>query len=886
MRCLHGRRALLAAASVGALQIGGNCQAQPAHAATIEEVVVTARRTAESAQNVPLTIAVVSGEQLRRERVGSANDLTRIVPGLATTQGSGGGSVVNLSIRGQVNTDTLLTADPAVGVYVNEVVWPRAVGLRSGFYDLASVEVLEGPQGTLFGKNTTGGAMLITTQQARLGETGGYVEGELSDYRGRRLTGAVNVPLASDTLALRLAGQFRQRGGFGNNALGKATSNLKEWSIRGSLRWQPTDDLEVLATGDQTRYRSAPPNVRLLYVVGCTKAGVACTGAPLPTSLTSPLPRYDVSGALIPGTYGAGFGSSVLSEAALEMGLDTSAASLTQAQALLSTFLPGGVNDPGFHNSPNAELGAHDSLDLSGGMLQVNYDHWGLKFRSITGLRVSDRSTNNPYSPFNPGPGRITPFTLPNGVTVAPFAVTQGSSDTDARSFTQEFQVQRQSTSGLSFTGGLFYQHEKGTDGGPAYSLVRTTPQNVPNIADGDVTNKSYSAYGQAVYPIVEGLRLTAGVRYTRDEKSLLVRNKAGVGPLVTGVINSVTTPSLAAAANAAVANPGLHCSLDPTILRAGVTPYLTVIRASGTTTFFSPDPSICSAFREKSFTSTNYLVGLDWQAAPDILLYGRVSSGYKGGGFNLRALNAPGLVPFNPEKTTEFEAGVKSEWLEQRLRVNASGYFTQYKNIQRQQTRAVPAPDGSLRTATVTGNAAEAEIYGVETTVVARPTAALVLTAGASYNHGKYKKYLIPVATNAVTGEPTAFNDLSNLEFPLPAASLAPRFRYTLNGVFTAPTAWGDLTTNLNWAWQSAQRMQPTPAREFVRVKSYGLLDARVTLHVEAWDSDVSIFGRNLLDKDYFQGVQDFGSLGYFVGFTGDPRLVGVEFRKKFGGE
>src|SRR5690606_32507216 len=137
-------------------------------------------------------------------------------------------------------------------------------------------------------------------------------------------------------------------------------------------------------------------------------------------------------------------------------------------------------------------------------------------------------------------------------------------------------------------------------------------------------------------------------------------------------------------------------------------------------------------------FKSTNWLLGVDWRPTDDLMVYGRASTGYKGGGFNLRLTNAVGLTPFEPERTTEYELGLKADWMEGRLRTNLAAFHTTYRDIQRNEivSRVV---NGAVGTATITSNAARAKIYGGEAAITVVPVTGLTLTAAGSYVHGSY---------------------------------------------------------------------------------------------------------------------------------------------------
>ena len=162
---------LLACAS--AIAVSGWAGAAAAQS-EIEEVVVTARRVQESLQDVPIAVTALSSAQMRLDSVRNIRDLQSQAPSLYITSGSGGPSAAGVAIRGQTQADTLLVTDPSVAVYIDGINYPRQIGLRSSMFDIDQIQVLKGSQGTLFGKNTTGGALLFNTRAPSTNDFGGY----------------------------------------------------------------------------------------------------------------------------------------------------------------------------------------------------------------------------------------------------------------------------------------------------------------------------------------------------------------------------------------------------------------------------------------------------------------------------------------------------------------------------------------------------------------------------------------------------------------------------------------------------------------------------------------------------------------------------------------
>lgn len=218
--------------------------------ATIEEVVVTARRRDEQLQDVPLAVSAVSGEDLERLSIRNATELVRAAPGLVVAPPTYGSSNLAPTIRSQRQALTNGTYDASTGVYFAEVPAARTQGLNASFYDLESVQVLKGPQGTLFGRNTTGGAVLLTPVAPKP-TFGGYVTGMAGNYGLIDIEGAVNMPL-SEAIQVRLAGKATRRDGYMDAPYhGYAVDDQHTDSLRASLYTRLSDNIEntLVVTG-------------------------------------------------------------------------------------------------------------------------------------------------------------------------------------------------------------------------------------------------------------------------------------------------------------------------------------------------------------------------------------------------------------------------------------------------------------------------------------------------------------------------------------------------------------------------------------------------------------------------------------------------------------
>ena len=211
-------------------------------ASTDGDIIVTAQRRSETLERTPVAISVLSGDALAKQAIVTESDLQSATPGLTIRAGYNSNQL-NYALRGQ-SLDAFSDTRPGVLPYFNEIQLDGVGGGSSAFYDLQSIQVLKGPQGTLFGRNSTGGAVLFTS--VKPDDTfGGYVSGRLGNYKSRQLEGALNVPLAGDTVLARVAGFYEKRDGYQMNLFtGKRAGNVDRYGLRGSLTLNLSDTIK------------------------------------------------------------------------------------------------------------------------------------------------------------------------------------------------------------------------------------------------------------------------------------------------------------------------------------------------------------------------------------------------------------------------------------------------------------------------------------------------------------------------------------------------------------------------------------------------------------------------------------------------------------------
>ena len=473
--------ALLQIAQTAAAQTPDNSPPEAEQPVAASDIVVTARRREETVQDVPVSVSALSGDTLQKMGVTDIQSLQYRTPSLSITSAQSQRNTVAFSLRGQRAQETQLFTDSPVGTYFAEVVQPRPYGFGSSLFDLESVQVLKGVQGTLFGRNMTGGAVLVEPAHPRLDRFSGEVRAQYGNYDMKDLTGHVNVPLG-DIAAFRLAGRVRKRDGWARDVSGLDLDDQNFVSLRGSLLLAPTDSIESLTIVD---YFRSNENGTASFL----------TSIRLPSVLSNyeNLRRAGVIDANIP------------------------------AQFAEAQFLNRGRN-----YMLNIGAGKGGNLDIFGGPFEkiknrgiTNKTTWeltdNLTLKNIFGYRKQKRDLMQDYD-------GIPAFLI----TPQQFAST--------RNISEELQLQGNVLDGkLDFVTGVFYFEEEGLDG----SLANTLPE--LNIAGARLNARTTSAmlfatanpgvgysrtgagFAAGTFRVTDQISLSGGLRYTYDKRKITV---------------------------------------------------------------------------------------------------------------------------------------------------------------------------------------------------------------------------------------------------------------------------------------------------------------------------------------------------------------------------
>jgi len=444
-------------------------RAAGAHAVQIEEIVVTARRRDESLQSVPISVSVLGGEALANRRITQPDQLVSQLPSIQARPNSNRRSVVLWEMRGITTSDSLLPQDPSIGYYVDEVIINRTHGSNSALFDIENVQALYGPQGTLFGRNTTGGAILITTRKPS-DVFEGEVTGAVGNYDQRNLTAVLNVPVG-EGFALRGGLRIDRRDGF-SKALpsGRELDNARSEAWRLTARWDVDEQLSTTLTYSGTHTDDNGTSSVL-------QAGPLC-GFSYPLQSTTGPVTYNITAPL------CGLAAVVNANLAAQRAVGVRKV-FAQIPALSREYTYMVNNTTSYEVEP------------------------GLKLKNIVAYRnlhVRYRSDLDAQGPIGPGGGNL--LDVATGIY--------------ADQFSEELQLQGD-TERFDWVLGGYYFREKGLDFADATQFQFGPPPWPSSTTDSTAVNTSKSLFAQATYqvPFLEGLTLTAGGRYTWDKREI-----------------------------------------------------------------------------------------------------------------------------------------------------------------------------------------------------------------------------------------------------------------------------------------------------------------------------------------------------------------------------
>ncbi|QGP80516.1 TonB-dependent receptor [Sphingobium sp. CAP-1] len=833
------RRALLCASAMAAASMmtsSAFAQSEPptemqADNGGIADIIVTANRREERNQDVPIAITALSADRLQQQGIAKEQDLQASVPSLVVgPNGQGSRESQSFTIRGQGAT---FQASPGVVVYMNEVPLPAGITLSQqggpgNFVDLENLQVLSGPQGTLFGRNTTGGAVLLTPKKPT-NDFSGWIQGRIGNYDRREIEGAINIPVIADKLLVRAVGAFHDRDGYTKDVTYNKDRDDEHWySGRIGITFRPTETIEnyLMVYGSKSSTNGTGFIHKAFNIDGLKGYGLCREGATIPFAVAS-CNVYRAADAK----------AAALGPRATALGIDEF--SRTQTWGVTNTT----------------------SVDLSDTLTLRNifsYQKLKLDYSYDSDATVLQQHEVDPNSYPAPGtvllPGDGTPVTYAN-------IYDAGLPRDNLRQITEEVQLQGTALDKhMTYTVGGFYYKQKpdGRQAGGAIvycpaAFTGFCPASRSEYGSGQ-TSKALYAQGTfdfgAVTPGLEGLRLTAGYRYTWDT--------------IFGFSGNYTPQA------------------DGLTAKCGSTAEIVPIAGAMEACTYSA--------RFKSSAST-WVAGLDYKVTPTTLIFGKVSRGYKSGGFNQQAVFATTRT-FKPETVTNYEVGFKSDFRIANVpfRLNATGYILDYKDIQRAGADYNPSSGAG---GAVVRNA-DARIKGIELEASVQPFKGLEIGGNFSHTDAKYKtyEYVTPTGGFGCNGLVAAGGrlDLSCLPFQF----VSP-YIWSIHTNATIPVGddMGDLNFFVNYSHTSRQYTDPgvLPALQpGAYLEPFGLLNMSLDWKGVARSGlDIGLFVTNATNKLYRvsnANVYNQGGLLYATTLYGEPRMYGLRLKYRFGGE
>ena len=747
----------------------------------LEEIVVTARKREESLQVAPIAVSALSGSELEVRSMTNLMEVGSFAPNviMGTGQGgSGGGGNGQVYIRGIGQLDFLFTTDPGIGIYIDGVYHARTLGAVMDLLDLERIEILRGPQGTLFGRNTIGGAInVISSKPAE--EFGGYVEGTYGDFDRTDFRGSVDVPLIPGQLLAKAALSYKNRDGYGKRLDFASGEKIDEagdedaLSARGALRWQISDDLTADFIFDYSREREES----------------------VPTTLL----QFEEFGGVPIILWNALIG--------IPSGLPMSTAFITDDE------------DESFGTGPN-----HNELDAWGINATFEWDLGWATAKSITAYREMEGGFGRD------GDG-------------SPLPIVHTDQDQDQDQVSEELQLFGSSFDNrLDWVMGFYYFDEFGRDQNDVvltsglFNALESIPVQLtgapcapPFLAPGcpgnpinplldldfnifnEIDITSYAAFAQATAHFTDRFSITAGLRYTYEKKEYFLEH-----------------------------------------------------RRIASNTFIVPATNV-----EASWNEPTPMFSVQYQWTDALMTYFTYSEGFKSGGFNGRPIVAAAVESYDPEFLVNHEVGIKSEWFDRRLRLNAAAFFYNYDDLQFTAVSVDPA-SGTLLL--VVDNVGKAEVTGFEIEMLARPMEGLDINGAVGYTDFEIVE-LDPGVTEATL-------DSKMIRTPKWTGSAGIQYAWPAG-------EYGRVTVRGDWTYEarSFADIQNTPvlARD-----AHSIFNARLTWNLSAttfgggWD--LAVFGTNLTDERVLvNGLSALSSFGTAEGFYNRPREWGVSVRKSF---
>jgi len=701
--------------------------------AQLDSITVTATRTGETLlQQTAIAITSFDSVDLFRKNISNIKDLSRATPGMSIGQNA---NYAQVFIRGIGTNGVFPGSETSSTIHYDGVYMSRPTMMFNEFLDIEQIEVLKGPQGTLYGRNSIGGTInirpFVPTNEPRA-----VASVDLGDYGRTRVAASVSAPVIEDKLMIGLSVLGQDSDGYVKNLNPNGTDYFNDENregVRGTVRWLFHDDMEFILSSDYLDQDESPPMRK---------------------------PTYTLS--------------------------DGSPANTAQV-----------ISDPWKINSNFDSVSEVQNYGTHGKFIWDISDDY--EFTSITARRGVKYSLH-----------ADTDYTeIPD----VDFAINE-----DQTQFSQEFQLTKKTGRLTWLVGAYYFDEDIDVDFLNKTTLQSAVNRNLPPIPlqvimDAEVETTSWALFFSSSYALTDQLSLIIGARYTDEEKKI---SGCGVSPMAGGA------------------------------------------------------PAVCRPYEENKLddNETTPKIGLEYQYNDDIFYYGTISRGYKSGGFNFGFLDSTGTIgfshpdaEFDPEKLTAYEVGIKSDWMDNRLRVNASLFYYDYEDLQVQSFKNFVA---------TISNADESEITGAEFEITYAPNNNWRFDAGITWLDAEYEDFK-DAAEQGVDGpvEIDASGNTLNKSPEWTTNLTAQYFQYLESGSM--------ITWRVNYYWQD--REYYTAGN--LKTKSqddYGVTNLSVGYSNIDESFEVIAYVDNATDEDYFNGMVDFNLNSGLAGDINPPRTYGIK--------
>ncbi|WP_250461815.1 TonB-dependent receptor domain-containing protein [Microbulbifer litoralis] len=811
----------------------------------LEEVVVTAQKREQNLQDVPVAVSAFSGEQLQEAVVKDIFDLQTNTPGLMAGQNQTN-TTSNFAIRGIGTSGQNFGLESSVGLYVDGVYRSRPSSMINNLVDMEAVEVLRGPQGTLFGKNTAAGAIQFRTR-APSHESDGYVEVTAGNYGLINTAAAANVSLVPDVLAVRATGFTSERDGYVDAAIDGDTvdiNNRDRWGARLQALYTPTDTLSArlildkseidelccaaLTVQDSLENEAGEPGPSALLA---GLGGTVFTGSQFDDYRTAlnfaPVSRGEDSGA------------------SLEVNWDLSDRWTLTSVSASRDYSSYDIIDSDFGNVDI--ISTENDAEQSSFSQEIRLDFTGERGNAVLGAYYFDQDIALDY--------QVT--------------------DLDA---IDEFLPAALGLNGL-IDGINGFADLTGINAADAF----IENYRVPHRADQQ--HESWALFGQFDYSLTDALTLTMGLRYTEEDKSMQTAFSEWVGDERWAWQGD--TPDIPAASSylgqmgaayAAGDFPTLMALAGDPQVQAALAPFGQAGWGNWLLAANAPRADIDADLSDEQVTGT---VKLSYALSADSLVYASYGTGYKSGGTNTDRI-AFGFDPlFDAENSSAVELGLKSEFPAQSLRLNLALHHTLLDNY---QANAFTGDGFNLQ------NAGELESYGAEAELFWAPTDNTTVTAAYAFTEASFKAFSKGncwVATPWHTGEPDPGQTDPNVNVcdrtGDPLANVPEHF-LTL-GLRRDFALGDDINGYLYGEYNyKSEHMTSNVNDPLMEQDGFGRINLRAALQFLAYDADLTLWGRNVTDERYrgvnFDAVIQTGTV---MAYPGEPRTYGLTLNKRF---